>query len=96
MDARTFLAARKPPPPEALAARLVVSARGGEGARDLTDQALDELAGSRATAGRVRESAWHLLAADALLTYACEAALDDSDPPLAFEAILRKAAAGEA
>jgi hypothetical protein len=96
MDVRIFLASRTPPPPEALKAWLVAGARGGEAARVLTDQALGELAGSRAVAGRVRESAWHLLAADALLTYACEAALDGSDPPRDFEELLRKAASGEA
>ena len=96
MDVRTFLALRTPPPPEALGARLLAGARGGEALLGLTDQALDDLARCRAVAGRVRESAWHLLAADALLTYACEAALDGSDPPRDFEELLRKAAAAEA
>jgi hypothetical protein len=95
MDVRTFLALRTPPPPEALGARLVAGARRGDAPLGLTDQALDELARSRAEAGRVRESAWHLLAADALLTYACEAALGSSDPPRDFEELLRKAAAAE-
>ena len=96
MDVGVFLASRTPPPPEALGARIAAGARGGEATRALTEQALGELARSRALAGRVRESAWHLLAADALLTYACEAALDGSDPPRAFEDLLRKAASGEA
>ncbi len=96
MDARTFLARRRPPAPEALEARLAAGAAEGEVVQALSDQALAELARSRAAAGRVRDSAWHLLAADALLTYACEAALNGSDPPRAFEELLRKAATGKA
>ena len=96
MDARTFLALRRPSAPEALQARLIASAPEGEVVRGLSDQALAELARARAAAGRVRASAWHLLAADALLTYACEAALDGADPPRAFAELLRKAATGEA
>ncbi|HSW30843.1 MAG TPA: hypothetical protein VLH75_15260 [Longimicrobiales bacterium] len=96
MDARSFLSRRTQPAPEALAARLVAGASGVEAIWGLTDQAAGELASSRAMAGRVRESAWHLLAADALITYACEAALDGVDPPRALEELLRKAAAGEA
>jgi hypothetical protein len=41
--------------------------------------------------GRVRENAFHLLAADALLTYACEAALESDDPEAA---LLRSLEAG--
>ena len=41
---------------------------------------LRELDRARTAPGRVRESAFHLLAADALLTYACEAALETGDP----------------
>jgi len=96
MDVRSFLARRTPPPPEPLAARLLASARRVEATRGLTDQAVEEMVLSRAAAGRVRESAWHLLAADALITYACEAALDDVDPPRGLEELLRKVAAGEA
>jgi len=42
------------------------------------------------TPGRVRESAFDLLAADALLTYACEAALESPDPEGVLGAILRR------
>ena len=38
--------------------------------------------------GRVRESAFALLAADALLTYACEAAVESDDPDGALQALL--------
>jgi hypothetical protein len=96
MDVRSFLSRRTPPPPKALAARLSTGAGVVEAVPGLTEQGMAELASSRAMAGRVREGAWHLLAADALITYACEAALDAADPPRALEDLLRKAAAGEA
>jgi len=43
---------------------------------------------ARARPGRVRESAFRLLEADALLTYACEAALESGDPEAALRRIL--------
>lgn len=95
MDAAAFLALRRPLPPQALEAWLKAGIRGGDAARGLSEQALAELAEARLAPGKVRGSAWRLLAADALLTYACEAALEGTDPPGAFEEILRKAA-GEA
>ena len=96
MDLGSFLSSRRPPPPAALGARLAAGGRDGEAGPALASQALEELARSRASTGKVRESAWHLLAADALVTYACEAALEGSDPPASLEELLRKAAAGEA
>lgn len=96
MDARAFLSRCAPPPPPALEARLMAGVHAGDALPALTRQAVEELGRSRAAAGRVRESAWHLLAADALITYACEAALNGSDPPRELEELLRKAAAGEA
>jgi hypothetical protein len=55
----------------------------------LARTALDE---TRANPGRVRQSAFHLLAADALVTYACEAALDEADPSAALRTILLETA----
>lgn len=46
------------------------------------------LACALARPGRVRDSAFDLLAADALLTYACEAALESEEPSAALAAIL--------
>ncbi len=54
---------------------------------------LAELARARAEPGRVRASAFHLLAADALVTYACEAALEGPEPAEAFGDILSRVAA---
>jgi hypothetical protein len=48
---------------------------------------------SRAVPGRVRASAFHLLAADALLTYACEAAMEEADPRAELLETLQQAAA---
>ena len=46
----------------------------------LVEAAVDALRRSLQPAGRPREGAFHLLAADALVTWACEAALDAADP----------------
>lgn len=40
--------------------------------------------------GRVRSSAFDLLAADALVTYACEAALASGDPDAQLAAVLQR------
>lgn len=93
MDARTFLATRTPPPPEALAAWLSradldgVAPLGG-----LASEGLEALDRARAEPGRVRESAFHLLAADALLTYACEAAMEEDDPAASLTDLMERAA----
>jgi len=47
----------------------------------------------RVRPGRVRGSAFELLGADALLTYACEAALELEDPRGRFESLLARVAA---
>lgn len=53
----------------------------------LTRAARDRLDRARARPGRVRASAFELLVADALVTYACEAALETEDPSTALEII---------
>lgn len=55
----------------------------------LTAHGIRALDRARANPGRVRESAFDLLAADALLTYACEAALEADDVESALHGILR-------
>jgi hypothetical protein len=65
--------------PEALPAALPAALAAD--ARAALDRALER-------PGRVRESAFHLLAADALVTYACEAALDTEDPEGCLRSIL--------
>ena len=91
---RTFLATRTPPAPVPLASWLEKIPLGGDGtSAALLRGGLAELDASRAAPGRVRGSAFHLLAADALLTYACEAALAAGDPRVALVEILQQAAA---
>ncbi len=95
MDARSFLARRRPPAPEALTRWLAEGPLEGPAVEGLTRRGIAELEHACSAPGRVRESAYHLLAADALLTYACEAALESADPAAAMESILREAAREE-
>lgn len=80
-DVQAWLADRSPPPPPDLAAALQQHA-------SLTEAGMSRLNSARARPGRVRESAFCLLEADALLTYACEAALESDDPEAALRRIL--------
>ena len=52
----------------------------------------DLLKAAGAALGRDRNSAFALLAADGLLTYACEVALDSADPVIAMKRLLTDAA----
>jgi hypothetical protein len=80
-DVQSWLSGRSPPPPPDLAAALRRHA-------SLTEAGMSCLDAARARPGRVRESAFRLLEADALLTYACEAALESGDPEAALRRIL--------
>lgn len=95
MDARAFLASRTPRPPEPLARRMdgeaLDEAAPVEGLAEAAFRALDE---ARGAPGRVRGSAYHLLAADALLTWACEAALESPDPEPVLAGLLQRASHG--
>lgn len=88
-----WLAARRPGPPDELAGTLCDSLGGvseiaGPRAEALSEAGRARLEEARAHPGRVRESAFHLLAADALITYACEAALESDDPQASLLRIL--------
>lgn len=61
--------------------------------RALTSLGRQALEAAQARPGRVRESAFELLGADALITYACEAALEADDPEAWLTSILRSASA---
>jgi hypothetical protein len=84
-DALTWLRARQPAPPERLARRMQAALAeidvGGDVVRSLGDAAFVCLEASLA-AGPGRAAALDLLAADALLTYAWEAAADGGVPGL--------------
>ena len=85
--ADAWLATREPPPPT-LALRLRIAGHGGTLSDVFTAAACARLAEARARPGRVRESAFRLLEADALVTYACEAALDAEDSESAILDVL--------
>jgi hypothetical protein len=98
-----WLAGRRPVPPAELVARVgtddAASSPEADGDRGseavmsrLVDRALAALDEARGAPGRVRESAYDLLVADALLTYACEAALETSDPSARLEELVGRAA----
>jgi len=78
-----WLNRRSPPPPDDLTHRMreaVVDSPGTESRiQALLDGATRSLTAARQEPGRVRASAFHLLTADALVTYACEEALDAVD-----------------
>lgn len=90
-DLQRWLAERRPVPPDELATALhdVLARRRptGSTAEALLAAARQGLDEARARPGRVRESAFTLLLADGLLTYACEAALDAEDPDAALLAM---------
>jgi hypothetical protein len=82
----TWLAARTPPAPDELEAWLNIPDDGTElaGGVDwvptaLLKAALVHLDDAVARPGRDREAAYQLLAADALITYGCEAASEATD-----------------
>jgi hypothetical protein len=85
-----WMASRRPAPPVDLAQALafVVDAPVAEPSAALLAGAESRRAAARGRLGRVRESAFRLLEADALVTYACEAALERDDPEAALRRIL--------
>jgi len=85
---------RTPAPPADLTDRFG-SAEGLSGivlVDHLVAEAVAVLDRARAATGRVRESALELLVADALFTYACEAALELPDPDEVLSRIIETAA----
>jgi hypothetical protein len=83
-----WLAARRPAPPSDLAARMDLAPIAGALQDGLAADGRARLELALARLGRVRESAFRLLEADALITYACEAALELDDPEAALRRIL--------
>jgi hypothetical protein len=86
-DLEAWWQGRRPVPPPDLAAALA-SDLAGSMSEGLTREAQGRLDQARARPGRTRESAFRLLEADALLTYACEAALESERPEAALLGIL--------
>lgn len=76
----TWLVARKPAPPAPLRNALAALVGDASASADaLADIGRERMECSLARLGRERESAYRLLEADALFTYACEAALEADD-----------------
>jgi hypothetical protein len=100
-DPRGWLESRTPAPPAELRAA-VEAALGASNATEpqptsgLADAGTSRLAAALGSPGRVRTAAFDLLAADALVTYACEAALESEDPDGVLAALaLRMVEAGD-
>lgn len=88
-DLRAWLAGRDPRPPDALPLP-IPEGSGGRTAR-LVEAGVDAL--ERAIAGRgERRGAFELLAADALVTYACESASAEDDPGTELRSIVERLA----
>ncbi len=75
---RAWLAGRTPPAPESFQPWLESESLSGDPVDALCGAARTSLAEALARPGRNREAAFRLLAADALATYACEAAAESS------------------
>ena len=86
-----WLSTRRPEPPADLAETLRLEGAEGSIEVALAAAAGTRLAEARARLGRVRASGFRLLEADALMTYACEAALETEDPEGALRRILASA-----
>jgi hypothetical protein len=83
-----WVATREPSAPPSLGSRLRGYPDEGPIEAVLAEAARERLAQALEHTGNVRERAFILLEADALLTYACEAALGADDPEAALHAIL--------
>jgi hypothetical protein len=90
-DLRAWLAGRTPAPPDALP--LPVPEGTGDPSEQLTGAALAALERALAGVGE-RKGAFDLLAADGLLTYACERAVSAADPEAELLAIVERVAGG--
>ena len=77
-DPRGWLVGREPRPPAELSHRLeVISSPGESISETLGTAAGRHLEEALARPGRNRDGALHLLTADAMMTYACEATADE-------------------
>jgi hypothetical protein len=86
----SWLDEREPAPPLALTEWLTVPDRGLPLIDTLIESGNEALAEAERRPGRDRHAAFYLLAADALFTYACEAAADDEDVEEKLRAMLER------
>jgi hypothetical protein len=89
-----WLAAREPSPPGELLEHLAVPTGRGSLVGLLAGEARRALDGAVCRPGRRRDAAFLLLGADALFTYACEAAAEEEDVEAALRQVLDSARAG--
>lgn len=94
MTAADWLARVEPPVPEGFRPWLEPGGRTPT-ADGLRRAALDALARALAPEGRERGGAFDLLAADAFLTWAAEAALDTERPEVALRGLVRSVAGAD-
>ena len=88
-DPMGWMAGREPSPPQELGIWLRVRPVKAESvAVTLSGAALEHLDEALARPGRNREGALHLLAADALMTYACEAAAEEPEAERILSSLL--------
>jgi hypothetical protein len=87
-EVSTWFEGRRPRPPSHLEHALGSSDALGGLSETLLAMSRVQLDETRRRPGRVRESAFALLMADGLLTYACEAALESEDAEAALERLL--------
>jgi len=83
-----WLRLRAPPVPASFLPHLLEAGEGFHEPLDLAGRGAASLAKALRRPGRDREAAFHLLSADAFLTYACEAVAQDWDPKASLEAVL--------
>jgi hypothetical protein len=93
LSAVDWLSSREPHPPQALTDRLPDVGADGPLVDTLTEAGMWMLERAMTTTGKARDSAFLLLSADALLTYACEAAAEDGDPARALRSVLDRVGA---
>ncbi len=84
----SWLRGRAPPIPAPFLPHLLEGGDGPTGSMALTDRGTEALSRALERPGRIRESAYHLLAADAFLTYACEAVAREGDVQANLEGLL--------
>lgn len=88
-----WLDAREPAPPLELQEWLAVPDHGLTVPEALVEGGVEALERAAERPGRDREAAFSLLAADALLTYACEAVADSNEIEEELRRILRRTGA---
>ena len=88
-----WLAARRPPAPHGLREWLAVDDDLPLSVVGLADLGIAALDRAEVTSRLDRHAAFQLLAADAFLTYACEAAADEADVASQVHLILKRCAA---